>query len=269
MYDVGDSPVLSVTVRDANGTPANATTVTLTITAPDGSVVVNGVTVAGVGGVYSYSSYTSPLPGRYLVYWVATGSNACAFTDVFVVNDTASPGLVSLQDAKDHLQITSTTFDEELRRMIAGASNVIETLAGPIAVQTFTDVVCGNATILLTRQPVVSITSITGQLASSPTILVSDLLINPSGVVSRASRAGFYNLPYTVVYKAGFSAALPQRFVEATLVQLAHMWETQRGGSVTIPGVGGDESDSNWRDQSHIAPRVHEILVRDLNTGFA
>ena len=72
VYDLGDVASLGITIKDAAGNLANATSVVATITTPDGTTstptVVNTST-----GLYDVS-YTPSTSGRYLIRWVATGA---------------------------------------------------------------------------------------------------------------------------------------------------------------------------------------------------
>ena len=83
VYDLGDPAALSVSIRDTAGTLADATSVVCTITLPDATTTTPSVTHSSTG-VYSVS-YTPTLAGRYKIRWVATGTNASAYSDIFDV----------------------------------------------------------------------------------------------------------------------------------------------------------------------------------------
>ncbi|MEI6565953.1 MAG: hypothetical protein WCR20_04725, partial [Verrucomicrobiota bacterium] len=97
-YDQGDVVPLGISVTDSNGALANATTVTCTIYLPDGTSTSGTVTNASTG-LYN-CDYTPAQVGRYTVRWVATGTNASAFQDLFIVRDFSDIGIISLDDAK-------------------------------------------------------------------------------------------------------------------------------------------------------------------------
>ena len=88
-YDLGDVAALSVAITDTTGAAANAGAVALTITLPDGTTTAPIVTNPATG---SYTAaYTPTQSGRFGVRWVATGVNACAFTDTFTVAEAGTP----------------------------------------------------------------------------------------------------------------------------------------------------------------------------------
>ena len=94
VYDLGDVVALGITITDANGNPANATAVTATITAPDGTSSTPTLSNTSAG-LYDLS-YTPTQVGRYTVKWVAIGVNASAYADEFSVRDINEMGIVSL-----------------------------------------------------------------------------------------------------------------------------------------------------------------------------
>ena len=125
MFDLGDVVPLAVNVKDTAGALANATAVVLTITLPDGTTATPSVTNSSTG-VYS-ATYTPAVAGRFGVRWVATGTNASTYVDAFTV--AAGAGLISLDEVKAFLNITSTTNDEELREFVAAATVAAEGMA--------------------------------------------------------------------------------------------------------------------------------------------
>ena len=172
VYDLGDVAALGVTITDAAGAPANATTVVATITLPDGSTSTPSVTNSGTG-LYDVS-YTPSTSGRHLIRWVATGTNASAYQDDFTVRDGTHLSIVGLDEVKSHLNIpsTNTDLDEELRRFVDAASDLAENYVGCVlGRQTFTDEYYdGNVDIIRLRNPrALSITSVyeNGTLLSS------------------------------------------------------------------------------------------------------
>lgn len=259
-YDLGDVVALAVEVRDSTGTLANATAVALTITLPDGTtttpVVANPST-----GKYT-ASYTPATSGRFGVRWVATGTNACAFTDTFTVVDSTEISLVGLDDVKRHLNITATTTDEELRATMLAATTVAENYLGrPLRRAAETEVFytkIGNGRgLVLSRTDVASITSVTedGTALTDGTDFEADL---NAGVVWRCD-GGFWDYPTTVVYTtAGVeSPALRQAVLELT----RHLWETQRGSMPLMPrSVDGMDAFNPAAGYS-LPRRVIELLA--------
>jgi len=123
-YFLGSQVPIGVTITDANGANANATSVTLTITLPDGSTVTPSVTNSATG-LYD-STYVPTQAGRHIVFWVATGTNASSYADEFTVRDSNSLSIVSMDEVKDHLNISQsvTTNDLELYRFLDAATEM-------------------------------------------------------------------------------------------------------------------------------------------------
>lgn len=234
-YDLGDVASLAVAITDSAGAAANAGAVALTVTLPDGTTVTPTVTNAATG---SYTaSYTPTLPGRHGVRWVATGANASAFTDSFTVMDPVDIPVVSLAEAKRHLNITSTTSDEELRAFIAAAQDAGERYTGRVfgrrsIVETHDG---GSAAIVLAGIPVVSVTTV---VEDGTTLTAADYVAHlTAAVLYRAAGTTWDNSdPQTVVvtYVAGY-AQQPPTDRQGVLEMVRHMWETQRGSMATFP----------------------------------
>ena len=121
MWDLGDTVPLTIEVTDAAGAPTNAATVTLTITLPDGSVLSPAPSNPAVGR-YEYDLVPTAA-GLHVVRWVTTGP-AAAWADVIDVRPAAEVSLVSLADAKQHLNKSGSTSvdDEELRPVLVAAT---------------------------------------------------------------------------------------------------------------------------------------------------
>jgi len=247
-FDYGDPVALRAEVRAAPVAPAtvgdlaNATAVTCTVTLPDGTTSSPSVTNASTG-VYTIS-YAPTMAGRHVVRWTATGTNAAEFDDVFIVKARSATPLVSLADFKTHLNITSTTNDEELRRMLLSASDLAERVTGRIfRLTTFTEAHDGGTSaIRLRRLPVVSLTTVT---ESGSTITSSGYTLDANaGVLYRGSStapmewtAGQRNV--SVTYVAG-EGDPPQTAYDLVLELGRHMWRTQRGAMPSAMGSGDD-----------------------------
>ena len=109
-YDLGDAVTLAIQVRDVNGTLANASAVTLTITLPDGTTTTPSVTNPTTGNYTA--TYAPTTAGRYLARWVATGTNASAFADDFEVMAAASAAAgITRDDLALELRTTITAAD--------------------------------------------------------------------------------------------------------------------------------------------------------------
>lgn len=243
MYDLGTSVAIATTVTDAAGVETTAATAVLTITLPDGTTATPAVGTPTDAGRYLVT-YVPTQPGRHVVRWVFTNPDA-AVTDVFDV-EPADPGfIVSLADARTHLNLRSSTNDDELRSFIAAATEVIEKDpdigVGPVVVRTYTEQASAGRCLTLWRTPVVSITSVepyqTVGTSYDPAGLVFDSV---TGIVERSDGLWFTGGPFSVTYKAGRSV-VPANIRLAALEMIKHWWESQRGPAVGArPPVSGE-----------------------------
>ena len=241
-WDLGDVVPLSVTVTNASGQPEDATAVHLTITLPDGSTVTQGPIASTSPGVYDYD-YATMQAGVHRVRWVATGNNASAYTDVFVVEPAEGAPFVSLADVKNHLKLAAGD-DEKLRGFIAAACQMITDRMGQVSPVTVTHEVTRGHTIVLPNRPVIEIVSVQ-TLPDLETVPQADraagidgwVLDSAEGVVTLTRRYGALR----VTYRAGRSP-LPSNYRLAGLELTAHLWRTSQlnsGGG--RPPVGVDE----------------------------
>ena len=240
-FDLGDQVPLAVEILNADGNPANAGSVTLTITEPDGATSTPLVSNPSAG---NYSAvFTPTIPGRYLVDWVATGANAAANRDIFTVADPDEMPVISLDEAKSHLNITTDANDDELRRVIRVASKAGEYHTGRVfGRRTVSERLSGGfSQLALSHAPVLSIT----QIRENGTIVPASgyvLSSGTGGVVTRLSgyqfmawHPGAYNLQVT--YVAGYERQ-PEPDRQGALELVRHLWSTQRG---TVRMMADDE----------------------------
>lgn len=240
-YVQGQRATLSTTVKDASGTLTDATAV-LTMTAPDGSITTPTVTHDGVG-LYS-SAVTFDQIGDWLRVWSTSGTIvADDFDQIHVIAPTLR--IVGLAEVKEHGNITSTANDRELLDFIGTAQQMIEELVGPTVPQTFTDTfttdvprrygddyvrhVGGHPTLWLSRQPVMSVTSIAENGSTVDPSLYS--LNLQDGTVARLDRRHWYD-GATAVYRAGRNP-IPEGIRWAAKELVIHLWrstQAQRGG---------------------------------------
>lgn len=260
----------------AETVPADPTTVTLEILLPDQTVVTKTWAASEVvkdsTGVFHYD-YTPTTAGHYAYHWHSTGTVATALDGTFDVRAKYDPALVSLSDVKAHLNITSTTNDDEIQGFIDAATEVIENITGPILAKAVTEWHDGGSyTILLTGYPVTSVTSITEYtptaqvLAAEPTDTTDPftdygyVIDTAKGEIARTSGGA----PTTflgrvkVVYTAGRST-IPANVRLAALKLVKHMWSDQRGGSGLPLNAPGDEF---LAPTAHLIPwEVEELLA--------
>lgn len=261
-YDLGDVATLAITVKNSSGVAENAGAVVATITKPDGTSSTPSVTNSGAGA-YSIT-YTTADVGRHGVRWVATGANAGAYTDVFDVLDPAELPVVSLADLKAHLNITTTTDDEELRFTLAVATEAAERYCNrPLRRKTVVETHDGFEDVLsLWQAPAISVTTV---VENGVTLTATDYVLNASaGLLYRGtslSDMDWYGGTQGVVvtYVAGYTS--PPLVAQQAVKELArHLWDSQRG-AVGLPSVGGSEDPIGWGMTSFSIPyRVRELL---------
>lgn len=231
MIELGDVVPLSITVRDAAGAPADATTVTLSITQPDGTAAtITNPRTSTTAGVYDYD-FTPVQAGRHNVRWVATGANASAYEDVFDVAATPSRAIVSLANVKARLGKNSTATDEELRRVVAAATDWIESEIGPVVRQTRTRTVTPSGGMLFLDGPVISLTTVVAAYGYPGTYDPLTMFLDGDTGIVRPAYAGLpFCYPVTVTYLAG-RAVVPALVQEAALDYIEWLWESRRGAA--------------------------------------
>lgn len=235
-WDLGDVIPLSVRITDATGVLADAGSVSVTITLPDGTVVVQGPIASTSTGVYDYD-FPSTLAGRHNVRWVATGINAAAFTDAFDVQPVDGGSFISLADARHHLKKSSSTDDEQLRPVVDTACSLIRERMGEVApVTVVADRRPHRGVVVLPTRPVIAITSVM-RLPGLAVVPAADAaagvagwtLESAEGVLSVTGVSGSLR----ITYRAGRSP-LPPTFRLAALELVAHLWRgsqhNQAGG---------------------------------------
>jgi hypothetical protein len=246
MFTIGDVLPFAATVKDAAGVLANAGTMTLTVTLPDGTAAVGSpFTVTPTStGLYD-KDVTSTQAGRYHGYWQATGANAGGYEEEFVVAPADSGTFVRLAEAKTHLNAAGiTTNDVELEHFLQAACARIEYEVGPVARRTVTSErqrhEYGRATIWLHQAPVISVTTVTSVATGGTTVTVADLDVDPDGRITY--KDGYTRFPaglYLWTYVAG-RVIIPAPITLATKELVRHLWRSQRGAT-GLPLQGGED----------------------------
>lgn len=234
-YDLGDVVTLTTLVRDQSGALADATAVTATVAAPDGTSASPVVTKPSTG-TYTLT-YVPSQVGVHEVTWTATGDNAASFADVFTVSTFAPDVPVSLAEAKNYLNITSSNSDEEIRRFLLVAVAAVERqLRGRVLrPREFTEVVAGRGRVaVLPHLPVSAVESVTEDGKTVDT--AGYRLRSATGVLERLPVGRRWEDPVEVTYTAG-SNRVPADLVQACLEMLRHLWTTQRGALPMDAGV--------------------------------
>lgn len=284
IYVVGQDVPITFTVLDDNGQPANATTVTVTVTAPDATTQTPAASSTGTTGSYMAVVPSVSQAGMWLVRVTATGAGfAWAYEDQFEVATQGVEQIVDLASVKAHLNIpaTNTTQDAELRGFILAASPLIRDICGPIVPEQHTEYFNGGVmTLSVSWQPLISIQSVTEYYGLSTFTLTEQ----PLGAQMNAFA---YTVDYTtgqltrrtfggqaamfaigdknikVVYTAGLTGAtVPFNVRLGALELIRHLWQmTQQGGRPKWGGAGVDADMERTPIGFAVPDRVIELLA--------
>ena len=252
-YDLGDVVPLGITITDATGANANASAVTCTIYQPDGTTATGSVTNPSTG-LYNVD-FQATQTGRHAVKWIATGTNASAYSDEFLIRDFSELGIVGLDEVKTHLNIplTDSSMDEELRSFIDSGSDLAESYVGQVlGRRTFTsELYDGGTEFIRIRNPkVISVTSVyeNGALVSSSNYVLDytgqRLYRIGSGTLYATNSYGYWTAGMnniSITYVAGYVNP-PMAAKQGVLEIIRHLWQTQRGAiNVMSRTQSGDE----------------------------
>lgn len=192
---------------------------------------------------------------------------------------TSPSALVSLDEAKDHLNIQSSdpVRDSELQGFIDAATAYIQSFTGPIIGQAFTETYNGGRdTICLFHPPVLSIQSVTeyiGQVAYTLTAVAPGNNAGPYAYSLDNARGGILRRRYTAGYAGPFAAgvgnvivaytggqsAVPADIRMAVLQDIAGLYQPSQLG--TNPYGAAGESGNSPLNPIGMFPRVAEILT--------
>jgi len=257
-YPAGQPIRLSTTVRDVTGAlvDAGALTLTVKLAQADGTQATAGTYASpahdGVG-LYHVDVPAADITqtGHYQYAWVSTGTGAGVAPGDFDIFDPYETAVISLQDAKDSLNIpqSATSSDSEIAAYIAAIESSLErATGGPLVNRTVTErseMLSGQTVIPVRQRPLVTVTSIAS--ASGGNIDLSgglDLDVG-AGLIRRKLGIPFYG-PYwswlplvNVTYVAGWGTSVPAAFGVFARIVIAHLWQSQRGPAA-MPMGGGE-----------------------------
>ncbi|MCQ9178945.1 hypothetical protein KMT30_07845 [Streptomyces sp. IBSBF 2953] len=244
MIDLGAVYQVAVDVADTSGTPADPADATLTIILPDGSTVSPAVPSPTSTGQLRVD-YVTTQAGRH-VWRLVTSGPVTAYADVFDVQPAVPDSIVSLAEARPHLNMGpgETSDDDELRGFSAAATRAVERQLGRTVVRrTITDrfhLSPGTREVMLRNVPVLSLTSAVSADGAT-TWNVADLRPDgESGCVTVASGPRLSG-SVDITYQAGMDV-IPDDYRLAGKIIIGHLWETQRGAMGVQ--VGGD--NESW-----------------------
>lgn len=237
-YTQGQMVALS-TAMSGVGTPP---TMTLTVTAPDGTTTLPTVSAPSVvaGGWTWTATVHATQEGDYHYLFVASGTYVGVDEGQFHV---VAPVLriVGLGEVKEHGNITSSATDRELLGFISTAQQMIEDKVGAVVPTTVTAErhTSGRVRVWLRHAPVIAVTSV--QEWSGSTLVGSPsaseyVLDGESGALSRVAVGGAYSywlgIEVRVTYRAG-RAPVPEAIRWAAKELTIHLWRSTqalRGG---------------------------------------
>jgi hypothetical protein len=136
---------------------------------------------------------------------------------------------LSLDDAKAHLDITTSTNDAELQDFIDAAEGALGKRVGPLTPASISTRVEGYGWGLhLPVRPAISLTSVAVANSSTTLDLTTLYLDTNSGTVSMSDGSFFTSWAYDVAWQAGWQT-VPPDLLHAVKEFVRHLWETQRG----------------------------------------
>lgn len=252
-------------VKDVAGVLTNAGTVTATITLP-GQTTVSPTVNNTSAGIYSFD-YLTTVAGRHDVVVSATGgilgTLVRRWTDSFTVAAAGAGFVLSMAEARAHLNLTDTNDDEELRSWLETVTRVVESQVGDVVVKTVgPERQSGGRSLWLRRRPVLSVTSIGPWLTSGSTYTPADVRATESGRVELLSGGCFTGGPFAVLYQVG-RTTLTANIRDGSKIILKHCWETQRGASA-LPMQAADDTGFIPGFAFAVPNRAIELLAPDL-----
>lgn len=283
-YPLGSIVPLSITVKDAGGTPT-AATVALSITQPDGTVTQPAVST-GSAGVY-YVDFAATQAGRHLTLWTISGAITASYGDVFEVDSQAILPICSLADIKAHLNIPAaqTTNDSEMLNMALAISDAVESHLGfPIRQRTVIERYDGGGDALALRTTACpchvcsqySVLNVTAVVENgvSLTANVDFFLDERRGMLRRGMFGGQFGYSYewiylyaegiSVTYTTGYKATPPwarQAFLRA----MANSW--QRTQQRPHPGIAQAAMQDEMPAQNPFALPYHVTAMLQPHKG--
>ncbi|WP_225080447.1 hypothetical protein [Streptomyces sp. CoT10] len=245
-YDLGATARLTAKCREPDGTLADADTAVVTVTLPDGTTATPAVVNPPAQTGQYQADYVTTVAGRHTVRWVF-GGPAYAYTDVLDVRPEQPPAILSLADAREHLNYkgsSGTSDDDEIRFWINATTSAVEYFTGPVVVRQVTEDhhVGVVRALALRRPPVLTVTAVEPLLDGGPSYPPDWLNVDgPAGIVTRRDGGLLYG-PLRVSYTAG-RLLIADNITAAARLILQHLWRTQRPGrSGALAGSSDDYS---------------------------
>jgi hypothetical protein len=171
--------------------------------------------------------------------------------------------VLTLDEAKAHLNIQGTTDDAELQTVIDAAEARLSQEVGPLAATEVSRRISGGGwELVLPVTPAMSLVSITPWAGSALTL--ADLYLDTvTGLVTFNNPTLFAATYYDVVYDAG-RLTCPDDLLFAIKELVRHLWETQRGTPMT-PDDTFDTPSVGYA----LPNRVMELIAPHRQSAFA
>lgn len=169
--------------------------------------------------------------------------------------------VLSLEDAKVHLNISGTTSDAELKAMIAAATAAIAERVGPLEPVERTVRVTPSYKALAVPSPAANLTTVTDSNGTSLT--VADLYLDKRpGLITYGDGQAFTANWYDVTYDYGRDPCPPD-LVLAVMEMVRHLWTSSQRGPGRRPGsTAGDETANTIPGAAYLLPfRVSELIA--------
>jgi len=268
VIDLGDVYRVRVPVRSPDGTPTSPGTATMTITLPDGTTATPSVPLPPAETGIVLVDYPTVQAGRHQ-FVLSTTAPQTAYRDVFDVRQAELQNIVSLADAKNHLNITNDGDDNELRGFIEATTNIARFYCGTLFPTTYTETyeACGD-TLALRHWPVISVSEITA-VGTAAVVDPADVDVDEHGML-RAESA--MSGTVRVTYRAG-SSIMPANITRGALIIIQHMWDTQRPRNSRGPAMPRGEDFMNAQDATGrfytVPRRAVELFQASFQDGIA
>jgi hypothetical protein len=278
---------ITVQQRNTDGTytlvDASTITTVVYLAAVDGTWTTTGTYASPTHislGKYQQDVPTADLTvlGHYQYVVTTTGTGAGVTVGEFDVYDPKRTAVISLQDAKDMLNIpqATTTSDTEIASYVATIESSLRSMTGgPVVNKTITSErveFTGWYEMLQVRQrPLVSVTSVTSVQTGTVYDISAGLDINPAARTIRRKDGSPFpaDCPVALVtYVAGWGTAVPPSFNLAARIILAWLWETQHGPAAR-PSMGGVELMATVPGFPYAVPNGAAELLKGHQNGLA
>ncbi|MGW3166979.1 hypothetical protein ACWC9Q_29795 [Streptomyces sp. NPDC001142] len=239
-HALGATVRLTGECRDPGGTLTTAATAVVTVTLPDGTTATPTAAETDTGRYQA--DFVTTVPGRHSVRWVWTGP-ASAMVDVFDVQDEVSPAILSLADARAHLNLTGARDDAEVQFWNAATTRAVEYYVGPVVPRVFIEQhdVRDAAAIVLLRTPVIAVTGVDSVSSGAAAYPVTGLgMDGATGELYRLDGGRMVGR-LRITYRAG-RTVVSENIQAGARIILEHLWLTQRGPRGGLAGGGQDYS---------------------------